>query len=144
VLRFLQHVQGPTVEADLISYILADAGVGALVDDRVHGVVRPQGSALPAVTLTRISGGPEYADDGDAGIGMTRMQIDCWSETYTGAKQLQAAVFDRLSAVRDVTQGATTFIYITLEDARDLQETGSGQSEYLHRVSLDFMVWSNT
>ena len=105
--------------------------------------LRPQGEALPSVTLSRISGGPLYADDGEVGLLSARMQIDAWGETYTSAKTLARAVTERLSAVRDVVQGATNFMYVTLEDERDLSETGANRAEYLHRVSLDFIVWCN-
>lgn len=131
------------MEADLIAYILGDVTVGGLVGQRVRPGLRVQGEATPSITVTRISGGPEYADDGEVGLLNARVQVDCWATTYTGAKQLSGAVTDRLSAVQDVTQGATTFIYITLSDERDLSEVGANRAEYLHRVSLDFSVWSN-
>ena len=131
------------MEADLISYLLADVQVAALVGDRVRPNLRPQGEALPSVTVTRISGGPEYADDGEVGLLDARVQVDCWGDTYTVAKGTAGAVTNRLSAVRDVVEGATTFLYVTLEDERDLSEVGANRAEYLHRVSLDFRVWAN-
>ena len=131
------------MEEDLIAYLAADAGVAALAGDRVRPHLRPQGEALPSVTLSRISGGPLYADDGEVGLLSARMQIDAWGETYSSAKTLARAVTERLSAVRDVVQGARNFMYVTLEDERDLSETGANRAEYLHRVSLDFIVWCN-
>ena len=132
------------MEKDLLALLLASASVGAIVGTRITPIAREQGGILPAVTLQRISGGPEYADDGEVGIQGARVQFDCWGDTYASVKDLAIAVTNELSAVQDVTQGATTFIYILLEEERDAgREAGSNADEYLYRVSLDFMVWSN-
>lgn len=131
------------MEKDLIDLLLANAPLVSLVGDRVTPVARTQGDPLPAVVTMRISGAPEYADDGEVGIQNARMQIDCWGESYESAKDLAAAVTTALSAVRDIVQGATTFIYIILDDVRDSRESGFNNAEYLFRTSLDFIVWTN-
>lgn len=131
------------MEKDLIALLLASTSVTAIAGNRVTPVARTQGDPLPAVVIQRISGAPEYADDGEVGLQNARMQIDCWALDYAGAKDLAAAVTQELSAKRDVTQGATTFIYILLDDVRDNREPGYGNPEYLFRTSLDFIVWTN-
>lgn len=131
-----------TVEQALIQYLLDDAPLVALVDVRISPT-REQGGALPALTLTRISGAPEYADDGEVGLQEARVQIDCWASTYGEAKNVAIAVTNRLSAVRDVVQDGLTFLYITLDNEQDFREGGSENFEYLHRVCLDFLVWSD-
>ena len=131
------------MEADLIGKLLASAPVSAIVSDRVTPVARTQGAALPAATVQRIAGGPEMADDGSAGIAGVRVQVDCWAATYGQAKDLAGAVTTELNATADEIQGSTNFIYIILEDVRDLREPGYNNPEYLFRVSLDFLVWSN-
>lgn len=128
------------LETDLLEYLKAGPGVQALVSDRVWPNVRPQGSAYPAVTIQRVSGGRMYADDGEVGLTIARVQVSSWGTSYTDAKGLAFAVAARLSATRDVTQGATTFLYITLENELDLREGGSGQAEYLHQIVTDFDV----
>lgn len=126
---------------DLIALLLTASAVTALVDNRIRPGSRDQEDALPSISVNRISGAPEYADDGEAGISEHRVQVDCWADTYTGAHAVAVAVQTALSAIQDVTQGATTFIFITLETTRDMRETGTAQADYPFRVSLDFSVW---
>lgn len=132
------------MEADLISMLLASAGVAALVSDRVTPVSRTQGSTLPAITVQRISGAPEYAADGEVGLLNARVQVDCWGSDYGDSKLLAAAVINELSAVRDVIGTAgTKFIFILLENERDFRETGANDAEYLNHTALDFMIWTD-
>lgn len=128
--------------SDLIGYILADAPIVAIVDDRVQPGRRPQSDPLPALTLVQVSGNPEYADDGDAGLQSVRIQIDCWADSYGAGDALADLVVAALSAVRDVTQGGTTFRYIMLDNRQDLSESGANASEYLFRTSVDFTIWA--
>jgi hypothetical protein len=127
------------MEEAIIARLLADSGLAAIVGTRVFPGSRPQGSALPAVVMNRISGGPLYADDGEVGLEQARIQIDCWAESYGEAKLLARAVTACLSAF-DGTVGATTFEFIELENERDLREGGSDAATYPFRTALDFVV----
>ena len=98
-------------------------------------------SALPAVVLTRISGGPLYADDGEVGLEQARIQVDCWAETYAAAKLLARAVAACLSAFEG-TVGATVFQFIELDIEQDLREGGGNAAAYPFRTALDFLVWA--
>lgn len=131
------------VETATIAYLLGDSAIGALINTRVYPLARPQGSALPAITLTRISGGPLYADDGEVGLLDARLQIDSYAVTYTAAKDLAAAVANRLSAVRDVVQSGVTLLYGMLDSEQDLRESGTDEFEYLYRVRQDFIIWTS-
>lgn len=131
-----------TVEADLISYMLTLTAITDLVSDRIQPVSRVQGDPLPGITVTRISGGPLYADDGEVGIADMRVQVDCWGAQYRDAKGLAEVVVEALSAVRDVEQGGTSFTYIMLDNEQDLREGGGNAPEYLFRTSLDFTILS--
>lgn len=129
------------MEAAIIAVLLADSGVAALVGTRVQPVSRPQSDTFPAVTVTRISGGPEYADDGEVGLEDGRIQIDCHGLTYTDAKGLAVAVRNCLSALIDTTSAGVFIIYVTLDNERDFRESGSNAAEYSFRTAIDFMVW---
>lgn len=126
------------MEEAIIARLLADTGVAAIAGARVFPGMRPQGSALPAAVLNRISGGPLYADDGEVGLEQARIQIDCWAETYTGAKKLARAVTACLSAFEGMV-GTTTFEFIELDIERDLQEGGGDAASYPFRTALDFL-----
>ena len=129
------------MEEAFIAYLLASGSVSALVAARVLPHSRLQGSALPAVTVQRISGGLLYADDGEIGLENPRMQVDCWATTYTAAKTLARAVTSALSAYSGTT-GGVEFSFVMLDNEQDLREPGANVAEYLYRVSLDFIVWN--
>jgi hypothetical protein len=103
------------MEEAIIARLLADSGVAAIASTRVFPGARPQASALPAIVLNRVSGGPLYADDGEVGLEQGRIQIDCWADTYSGAKLLARAVTACLSAF-DGTVDTKTFEFIELEN----------------------------
>lgn len=130
------------MEADLIGMLLADPTVAGIVGARVYPFSIPQGAPMPAITVFRITGGPEYADDGEIGLENPRVQIDCWGDTYTAAKALSVAACALLSGLRDVTFGATTFRYIMIVDVRDLREGGANSEAYRYRTSIDFTIWN--
>jgi hypothetical protein len=127
------------MEEAIIARLLADSGVAAIASTRVFPGARPQASALPAIVLNRVSGGPLYADDGEVGLEQGRIQIDCWADTYSGAKLLARAVTACLSAF-DGTVDTKTFEFIELENERDLREGGGDAAAYPFRTSLDFVV----
>jgi hypothetical protein len=91
--------------------------------------------------LTRISGGPLYADEGEVGLEQARIQVDCWDTTYGGAKLVARAVKASLSAYAGVA-GATTFQFIELDMEQDLREGGGNAADYPFRTALDFLVWA--
>lgn len=127
------------METMIIQRLLDTAAVTSLVGSRVEPGALPQGSELPALVFNKISGAPIYDDKGEAGLAESRVQIDCWATTYTGAIALAAAVQDSLSAFFGVSDG-TESLYITLDVERDLREGGTNASEYRYRRSMDFIV----
>jgi hypothetical protein len=129
------------MEGALIALLLADSGLVAIAAARVYPGSRPQGSALPAIVLARVSGAPLYADDGEVGLGQARIQIDCWAATYGEAKTLARAVTACLSGFEG-TVGDTVFQFIELDTERDLREGGSDAADYPFRTALDFLVWT--
>lgn len=129
-----------TPESTLVELLKANAGVAAVVTDRVWPNARPQGKPYPSITVTRISGGPEYADDGEAGLMISRVQISSWALTYSDAKELAQLISSALSPGHDVIQGTITFIYIMLDSEQDLHEYGANNAEYPHQIAQDYQV----
>jgi hypothetical protein len=127
------------MEGALISLLLADAPIAAVVDTRIYPAKRPQGALYPSIVVTRISGQPGYADDGEIGLQHARVQIDVSANTYTVAKNLAQLVRALLSAFSGVHDGVT-FSYIMLDEERDLPEAGANVPEYPVRVAMDFIV----
>ena len=128
------------MEEAVISLLLDDAGVAALVSTRVYPGSRVQGSALPAVVINRVSGAPVYTDDGESGLSQARLQVDCWGTTYSSAKGVARAVKAVLSAYNGAVDDAV-FQNVLLDAERDLREGGGNASEYPFRTGLDFIFW---
>jgi hypothetical protein len=128
------------MEEGLIQKLLATSGVTALVSQRVYPGSMPQASPLPSIVMNRVSGAPLYTDQGECGLASARVQIDCWAQTYTGAKQVARAVITSLSAFAGTSSGFT-FQYVMVDDERDFREGGSNSNEYLFRTSIDLIVW---
>ena len=129
------------MEEALISMLLADTAVAAIVGNRVFVGRRRKSAALPTLVIHRISGAPEYAEDGEVGVAGLLFQIDCWAETYGQAKLLARAVTETLSAFSG-TIGAVEVQFITLDAERD--DAVSGTADDItnpFRTSLDFEVW---
>jgi hypothetical protein len=126
------------MEAALRTYLLAHAGLSALVGGRISWGFNSQGGPLPRVTLQRISGSPEYSDEGEAGISETRVQADCYGATSAQVRQVSEAIRARISGASFSQSGVDFDIFIdSVRDDLDAYEGGSQE----HRVSIDLMVW---
>ena len=128
------------MEAALRSYLLASSAVSTLVGDRLTWGFSKQGDVLPRVTLQRISGGPEYSDEGEAGLSNQRVQVDCYGATSASARAVYEAIRARISGANFTQSGVEFNIYIdSVRDEPDAYEGGRQE----HLVSLDLMVWHN-
>jgi hypothetical protein len=126
------------VEESLVALLLADAGLEALVTNRINWNVKPQASGLPAIILTEASGTPDYHAQGPSGLVESRVQVDVWGKTYGQMKTVARAVEARLSGMREIS-GGTQFQGAFLQSSRASFEEGSGGVQ-MHRSSMDFMV----
>lgn len=126
------------MEPALIAKLLATAGVTALVSTRINWGRRPQGSPLPCIVLTRIDGAPDVHHGGRSGLVSSRVQVDCWGESYGAAKGVARAVETAVTA-QTFTQGAIRFDVILIADERD---STFDEVTPLFRTSLDLMIQS--
>lgn len=126
------------MEEDLRALLLDDAAVAALAAEVSWGE-HPQGSALPGVVLTMISGAEGITMSGPDGLREARVQVDCWAEAYADALDLSRAVV----AVLHGHRGAA-FQGVFHLSTRDGREGGSNQADMPFRVSLDFDIFWRT
>lgn len=97
---------------------------------RIYPVVMPQEPTFPCITYQRVSGNQQNSLAGYATLENPRIQIDVWSESYSGAKTLAGNI-------HTVMDGATAFKATLISDDDDYQ------SEIpLYRVSMDFSCWN--
>lgn len=127
------------METSFIAYLLAQAGITALVDTRIYWHQRPQSSHLPSITLQIISGVPVNSDDGADPLKETRVQIDCWGTTFSAALNAAAAVETVLSGL-SFTHGSTEFQAVYM-DSQDSGVETSATGSAIHRVRTDYILW---
>jgi hypothetical protein len=128
------------VQEQLRAYLIADATLSGLIGTRLTWGINDQDAAMPRVTLQRISGAPEYSDEGEVSLGQARVQVDCFATTYAGAVAISRAIRTRISGARFTQSGVTFDVFIDAE--RDDFEPGEGGRD-VHRVSMDLIVWHN-
>ena len=113
---------------------LIAANTGAA--SRVSWVDRPQGSALPAVTLQTISGDRPQTYDGFQGWRETRVQADAWGTSYAQANAIREALI-AAAAVLETVNGVR-FDRTEFENERDgLEQLETGQ---VYRAGIDLLV----
>jgi hypothetical protein len=122
------------MEGALRARIVAAATAAA---DRVYWVDRPQGSALPSITLQTISGDYPKTYDGLQATRSPRIQMDVWATSYSQAKAIMDAAIAAL--VPKQTGNGIAFDSIIFEGARDSLERLDTQNVY--RRGIDLIVW---
>src|SRR4051812_46510481 len=87
------------MEEALVAYLLANAGVAALAGTRIYWGERPQGDALPAIVLFKVSPNRDVTLAGPSGLIGPRVQIDCLGGSYALAKTTARAVIAAADAI---------------------------------------------
>jgi hypothetical protein len=119
----------------VLAVLKADASVTAIVGTgtsaRISPLIKSQNITLPAVTLQRTSTTPtnSLGSIPHTGLDQTRVQVDCWADSYAGARALSATCRAALQTAGHPCVGEF--------DAYD-PETDPG----VYRLTLDFSVWS--
>ena len=117
-------------EKVLLRTLLEDAGLSALVGNKVFALVIPQGTGLPCVTSQRLGGRPTNTLSGHSGLEEIDLQIDVWARDYCEAK-------DVAKAVRAAMPPSGPQFSAHLIEDQDLYEDGTN---YFH-VGMEFKVW---
>ena len=117
-------------EIVLLRTLREDAGLSALVGNKVFALVIPQGTKLPCVTFQRIGGMPANTLSGHSGLEEIDLQIDVWARDYDEAKATAKAVRAAMPP------SGPRFSAHLIED-QDLYEDGTNY----FRVNMEFKVW---
>jgi hypothetical protein len=121
------------MEAALRARLLAAGPVTALTGQRVDWVERPQGAALPAVTLQLIEDARAQHMEGFSGAQRAVVQVDAWATTYAQGKALKEAIIAALVPANESNGIRFERGFVT---ARDLSERA--ETQFIFRPSLDF------
>ena len=90
------------------AYLAADAGLTALVGQRIYCPRLPENATLPAVSFfTRGGTSSPYIPD----LPSPSVQFDCWADDPIEARQVYRALYDALQGLQNqnVVIGATTY-----------------------------------
>lgn len=103
------------------TFLVAQAGITALIGTRVYPSLLPQNVTLPAMVMQMISDPHELLHDGPQGLPTARVQYDCWGRTSLEAtnvaQALRAAVDGYVGAM-----GAVTVTCAAIENMIDAYE----------------------
>ena len=130
-----------TVEQGLVTHLLADGPVAAIVGTRVHPEAVPQGGATPAIVYSRISAIRDVDLSGPMDFVQVRLRLDCWHTSYSGVKTLADAVRVALNGVGIASPqllGAEPVQLVYLENDSDASFFEGDKKDY--RVSQDWIV----
>jgi hypothetical protein len=92
------------------------------------------------VNLHVITAPRDYHSTGASGLRETRVQVDCWAETYAKAKGIARAVEAVVSGYSG-TVGGVWFQGIFIDTERDDDTGNAGDGVTRYRTMLDLSVW---
>ena len=119
----------------IYSRLRVDSAVAAIIGSRIYPQIQPQPAVAPCVVYQVIVDTPTNTLDGSNGgdLYQTRLQVDAYATDYATAQTLADAITAVLGSVTELH-----FSSVRLS-RRDLYEPDTK----LHRVSLDFSIWSD-
>jgi hypothetical protein len=130
------------VAESVMKYLLANAGVSALIGDRMYPDIVKQNDTLPAVAISKISTRHEHTLSNFAGLAHVRLQFDCYSATRLQANQVAEAIrASGIVGVKGTTQG-TDIRGARMEDGARYEIDYSNEASDDHRyvTSFDLLV----
>lgn len=128
------------MEEALVAQLLANAGVAALVANRITWDLRDENGALPAIVLQLVDAPPDYTLKRRTGFIAALIQADCWAGNGKAAKDVADALVAALDGLGDpFTQPG--LVGRRRRDAFRTEAPQTGGSAKLHRTSLDVRVW---
>ena len=126
--------------AKVIYNILAnDAGVSALVSNRISPVLLPQGSAFPAVVYSEVNINATPTKDSNSRLDFTRVQIDCLATTYEGASKLADAAREALNVVTPGEYNGVNVFYIEFDNEQEFSDNAA-DFDGIFQVSQDYII----
>lgn len=126
------------MEESLIQTLIAAPSLSGLLAGRIYWNKRPQGSALPALVLHKISPGKGYTMKGAMRTTDPLVQMDCIGLTYGSVKAVERGLIAAFGAL-----AAAPFQGAFIEGGRETVEpsdSAGGESE-IQKSSLDVRVW---
>lgn len=136
-------VLDPTADTieEAIKTKLSDATITAVVDLRVYPDILPQDTTLPAITYQQIGGFRGQVMDGVDGMVNARYQINCWDDTYEGARYLANVVNAVLNSFSGVVGTVKIFSMVFELEGDILNMSENTEVTKTYGKRLDFRIW---
>ena len=123
-----------TIEAAIRGVLVGDTTVKTITT-RCYPVMIPPNPTYPLILYTRISGVRDHHLQGPSGIVRTRLQVEAWAETYSGAKTLSEAIRGALDGLTGTKSGVVVGSCL-LDNERDIYEPELG----VYRIVHDYLI----
>ena len=121
-----------TAEQALFELLTHDAGVSAIVGDRVYPVRLPDEVVLPAMVYAKVSCIRYASHGGPSKLASSRFQLDCYSADYLEAKRLALAA---VAALHGKKGGDIQAAF------NDNETDGFSADDGVFRVTADILIW---
>jgi hypothetical protein len=128
-----------TIEQAFRQALTGNAGVAAIVAQRVYPMIAPSTAAKPFIVYTVINKQPLVALSGPVATTQASFEVDCVAATYLGSKSLAAAVRSALDSWTGGTSPTVTNCVVD-KDVDTLEFPQSGE-ELTYHVVQDYSVW---
>lgn len=126
-----------SLQSEVLTLLAAQSSITDLVGSRLSKEWPEQNTVLPAISLTRVSGGKDSALDMSNHFSRARIQIDCFASTHEGATTLADIVKDYLHGYKGAA-GSFQIETMSNDNEIDLGENEGDRND--RRVSLDFLI----
>ena len=127
------------LEEGIYSLLANDAGITALVGNRIFAVQADEAANAPLIVFFGVSTVPVTGISGQNKLTKKRMQFDCYGQVYGDAKAVEKAINHALINFQG-TLADTDRTYVNGIQALLSQDLFDSDAN-LYRVSLDFEVW---
>lgn len=121
-----------TAEQALFELLTHDAGMSAIVGDRVYPVRLPDEVILPALVYMKASCIRYASHGGPSKLASSRFQLDCYSADYLEAKRLALAA---VAALHGKKGGDIQAAF------NDNETDGFSADDGIFRVTADILIW---
>ncbi len=124
------------IQEGVFALLSADAGVSALVSNRIFGVVAPDDLALyPCIAYSSV-GGASDPSLSSSGVLRQRLQVDCSALDYPTAAQIRAAVIAAMNGWQELLSDGTNVLNAVLLNPG----TDFANEQRLFRCMVEFYI----
>lgn len=138
---YIAKTDEDNIESALVALVTGDLNVAAIISMRMYPQIIPQGTAIPAVTYSEVSGTRLQVMDGPVGLVESRWQMNCWAEHKLDARQLSDAVRQAIDGF-DGFVGPVEIQSIQCSGEVDLGDFPAGVDvRRRFGLALEFEIW---